>query len=396
MMAENVISLDAWKGKLQTGKQGPKKTVTNLMLCLENIRELGATIRFNDLSQVVEWNGKPLEEHHLIDIRVILESAGFEANARDVLPAVIRHARRHSYHPVRDYLSGLEWDGRKRLDHWLKACLGAPDKPFTSIAGRKTLIAAVARAFQPGCKVDTVLILEGPQGIRKSSAIAALFGQEFTLESIDVFANHKHMVMNIMGKWVVELAEFVAALRHDEEKVKGLITMRTDRVALNYARSSSDHPRGIIFIGTYNPDGLGYFADTTGNRRYWPINVTKVDLDMLAAKRDQIWAEAVHAYRAGEQWWLDDREEALACAAVGAREKGDIWTELMEEKLLPYTRIKTSSALKLLGIPEERLGDKGFERRMGKVMRTLGWRAQYPKDEDRKTYRVWVRPGEGE
>ena len=158
MMAD-VISLEAWKGKLQTnGKGGAKKSVTNLMLYLQNLRDFGATIRWNELAQRAEWNGRPIEDSDLIDIRLILESHHFEPPVADILPAVIRHAKDNAFHPVRDYLRSLKWDGTPRLDHWLQQCLGAPNVEFNRLVGRKTLIAAVARAFKPGCKLSLIHI----------------------------------------------------------------------------------------------------------------------------------------------------------------------------------------------------------------------------------------------
>src|SRR5690606_8472514 len=114
MMADNtVVPLNAWKGKLATSKSGPKKTITNLMLFLKNLPEFGMTIRWNELAQRAEWNGRPVEDSDLVDVRLILERHEFEPNVADILPAVVRHAKENSFHPVRDYLRSLKWDGTK-------------------------------------------------------------------------------------------------------------------------------------------------------------------------------------------------------------------------------------------------------------------------------------------
>ena len=393
MMAD-VVSLNAWKGRLSSSKQGVKKNVTNLLLFLENLPEFGRNLRWNELAHDVEWNGVRFEEHHLITARVILEQHDFEPKTGDLLPAIISHARVNAFHPVRDYLRSLKWDGKKRIDHWLRACMGAVDTPFTRAVGRKTLIAAVARAFRPGCKVDTVLILEGPQGIKKSTAIATLFGRDLTFESVNIFDQHNKMVMNLMGKWVVELAEFVAALRKDEDAVKGLISMQTDRTTLPYAKTSTDHPRSVIFIGTYNPDGMGYFNDTTGNRRYWPVPVTKADIQALLANRDQLWAEAVHAFDNDEQWWLTPDEEVLAKAEVERRQSTDVWEEILYEKLVRAGVESTTvgAALQAIGVPNERMG-KRERNRVGDVLRKLGYQADSSpsKDEERRSVKIFRR-----
>lgn len=388
----NVIPLNSWKGKIQHGKSGPKKNMTNLMLHLRGIAELGNTIKLNEFSQRIEWNGRPLEDHDLIDIRMIMEAHDFDANAKDLFQAVDRHARENGYHPVRDYLRSLKWDGTPRLSHWLQLCLGADDTPFVQAAGRKTLISAVARAFKPGCKVDTMLVLEGPQGLKKSSAIAALFSETWTGESVNLFDQHNKMVMTMMGSWVVELAEFVAIQRRDQNTVKGMISMQSDRVVLSYAKIASDHPRQCIFMGTINPEEFGYLTDGTGNRRYWPIRCTKIDLDLIKARRDQIWAEAYRAYLNDEAWWLDADEEALARDQAAEREESDPWEEVLGEKLSGIARTTITTAMNMLSIPAERQDRKARDR-IAKTLRRLGFivSAKPSKDENRKSVRFFIR-----
>jgi hypothetical protein len=191
-----------------------------------------------------------------------------------------------------------------------------------ALVSPKVLISAVARAMQPGCKVDTVLVLEGEQGIKKSSAIAALFGEEYTAESVSLFDQHNKMVMAMMGAWVVELAEFVAIARSHHASVKGLISMRQDKVVLPYARLASTHPRRCIFFGTINPDATGYLTDSTGNRRYWPVTVTKIDLEGIAAGATSSGLRPSPLPRAGERWWLEpDEERAAAPSNPSARKR---------------------------------------------------------------------------
>ena len=380
MMAD-VIPLNAWKGKLASSRQGYKNNMTNLMLCLQNIKELGATIRWNELAERTEWNGHPLQDANLVDIRLILEAHGLEPKVSDILPAVTRHSKDNAFHPVRDYLRSLKWDGTPRLDHWMTLTLGAPSTQFVKSVGRKTLIAAVARAFKPGCKVDTVLVLEGPQGIKKSTAIAALFGPEYTAESVNLFDQHNKMVMSMMGAWCVELAEFIAITRKDENQVKGMLSMRTDKVVLPYAKIASEHPRQCIFFGTINPGQGGYLTDSTGNRRYWPVAVTKADIEMIEDRRDQIWAEAYKAFRDGEAWWLSEEEEALARTEVEKREEYDVWDEILHSKLVNAGVVSTTiaAALQAIGVPNDRMGRKESDR-VADSLRRLGYKSKDGKE----------------
>lgn len=401
MMADT-FNLNGWRGKLASSKQGPKKNITNLMLCLQNIRELSNTIRWNELAQRAEWNGRAIEDSHLIDIRLILEENEFEPTVGDVLPAVTRHAKDNAFHPVRDYLRSLKWDGTPRLDHWLHSCLGAPNTAFVRAVGRKTMIAAVARAFRPGCKVDTVLVLEGPQGIRKSTAIAILFGEEYTAESVNLFDQHNKMVMAMMGAWCVELAEFIAITKRDENQVKGMLSMRSDRVVLPYAKMASDHPRQCIFFGTINPGEAGYLTDSTGNRRYWPVSVTKADIELISSRRDQLWAEAYRAFLTDEPWWLSDAEEALAAGEVADREEYDVWDEILTAKIAaketetgtPVKSISISAALQMIGVPNERMDRKARDR-VSSCLRRIGFksvpRKEIDDDGNRRSVRVYMR-----
>lgn len=379
-MMANVLELNAWKHQLQQGDKGPKRNLTNLVLHLRNLDGLGRALRFNEMTQQVEWNGKPIEDPDFVDIRLILERNNFQPTDKDVRPAVDRVARENPFNPVTDYLQKLTWDGTARLEQWLIRLMGAPDTAFVRTISPKVLISAVARALDPGCQVDTILVLEGPQGIRKSSGIAALFGREYTRESVSLFDSHQRMVMNMMGAWAIELAEFVAIARSQNNGVKGLITMRHDTVVLPYAKASVTLARRCIMIATVNPEGAGYLTDSTGNRRYWPVSVTKVDLERIAANRDQLWAEALHRYRQGERWWLEGDENLSASEEQADRSEQDAWVEPLEKKIDEESGrrgeriiwITSDEALTMLGIPHERK-DKRAQMRVAEALKAIGF-----------------------
>lgn len=394
-VADNVSTFD-WRDRLQRGKSGLAKTLTNLMLHLRGIEKLGRNIRFNELTNQVEWNGRPIEEPDLIDIRLIIEQEGFQPNDKDVRGAVDRVARENAFNPITAYLESLKWDGKARLDSWMVRLLGAPDTPFVRLVSPKVLIGAVARAMEPGCKVDTVLVLEGEQGIKKSTAIATLFGEEYTAESVSLFDQHNKMVMAMMGAWVVELAEFVAIARSHHASVKGLISMRRDRVVLPYARLASSHPRRCVFFGTINPEATGYLTDNTGNRRYWPVTVTAIDLEGIALRRDQLWAEAMHLYRQGQRWWLEPGEEAAAAEEQSEREEEDAWVEPLANRIAAdmLTELTVDRALTLLGIPNERK-NKAAQMRAATALKVLGFVRDTQRVKQaggRKPAKVWRRP----
>lgn len=388
------IPFPDWKARLQQGERGVKKNLTNLILHLRGIPKLGRNLRFNELANRVEWNERAVEDSDLIDIRLVIEAEGYQPNDKDIKAAVERVARENPFNPVAAYLDGLKWDGKGRLGLWMTRLLGAADTPFVRGIAPKVLISAVARAMSPGCKVDTILVLEGEQGIKKSSAIAALFGEEYTAESVSLFDQHNKMVMAMMGAWVVELSEFVAIFRPNNGSVKGLISMRQDKVVLPYAKMASTHPRRCIFFATINPDSSGYLGDSTGNRRYWPVTVTKIDIEGIRRHRDQLWAEAVHRYRDGERWWLEPDEEIAAQAEQVEREEEDAWVEPLELKIRTelITELTTDRALSLLGIQNDRK-DKKAQMRAAAALKALG----FVRDTQRppgggKPRKIWKRP----
>jgi putative DNA primase/helicase len=385
-----VHELNAWRHNLQMGDKGPKRNLTNTIAHLRGLPELGKNLRFNEMTQEIEWCNKPIEDPDVVDIRLLLERENYQSQDRDIRPAIDRVCRENSYNPVVDYLTPLKWDGTKRLYRWMQTLLGAPDTPFVQLVGPKVLVGAVARAMQPGCKVDTIMVLEGDQGLKKSTAISVLFGEEHTAESVSIFDQHNKMVMQMMGAWCVELAEFVAILKKDMNAVKGLISMRNDKVVLPYAKAASNHPRRCVFFGTINPDDMGYLTDSTGNRRYWPVRVTKIDLDGIREKRDQLWAEAFHLYRENERWWLEGEENELAEAETAQRQEQDAWAPILEEKLQGHDDVTSDFALTQLGIPHERK-DKRAQMRVGAALRSIGFARTTQRPPGQPPRKVWTR-----
>jgi len=336
MMTANVVSLNAWQGRIQRdGRNRPKRNLYNLILFLKEAPGLGRTIRYNEFSARVEWKGEPLQDEDIIDIRLIIEEAGaqagFEPQTADVRPAVERHARENAYDPVRDYLDGLKWDGKPRLDAWLRDHMGAPAHEMIDLFGAKFLIGAVARVYDPGCQMDNMLVLEGKQGAGKTTAVAALFGRDYMISSISDFKS-KEAAIALQGRWVVEVAELAALSKTDVRDAKKFITETVDQYRPVHGRSTVDRPRRCVFIGTTNEHQ--YLKDATGNRRFWPVPCGDVDVAAIAAARDHLWAEAVHRYRAGEAWWLTDVEHVAKSEAIqGDRAEQDAWAEYIDRWL---------------------------------------------------------------
>jgi predicted P-loop ATPase len=248
-------------------------------------------------------------------------------------------ATRHSFHPVREYLDALApWDGELRIGEWLKTYCGVIDSDeepnkFAMAAGKKFLIAAVARILSPGAKEDHVLVLEGRQGIGKSTVVRILAGDEFYSDQLGEMGS-KDASMQLRGIWIMELAELGQLLRAEPAQAKAFFSRQTERFRLPYGRRLAIMPRQCVFIGTINNDT--WLGDETGNRRYWPVACNKIKLDDLRRDRDQLWAEALHLYRAGEPSYFTEKEQNLIAQAEEeqrARLLEDPWDDRIGEFL---------------------------------------------------------------
>jgi putative DNA primase/helicase len=281
-------------------------------------------------------------------------------------------ASENAFNPLQGYLNGLEWDGIERIDTWLVANLGAEDIPFVRVVGRKFLISAVARALHPGCKVDTMLVLEGNQGIGKSMTLQAL-GEPWVLEELSDMKS-KDCKQDIQGHWLVEVSELDAMKRNEVETVKAFIAKQVDTFRPSYGRFSKQHPRQCVLVGTTNSNA--YLRDHTGNRRFWPVKCGRTDLDALRRDRDQLWAEALTAYREGEHWWLESAETELAREEQAKRFEYDVWQDAVNDWLDSTTKSQVSG----LDIMEDCLDLPRSQqnvvtgRRISQIMTQAGWK----------------------
>lgn len=255
---------------------------------------------------------------------------GLRPSGERIQNAIISQAQLHDYDPMHDYFESLEWDRTERLELWLVHCANAEDNPINREFSKKYLISAVARTYNPGCQVDTMLILQGGQGIRKSSLLS-------TLASPDYFTDHlsdiqsKDARQELQGPLIVELAELESMSRKSAAAIKSFLTTRSDRFRLPYSKMVQDFPRRCVFAGSTNDDM--FLKDETGGRRFWPVKVGKIDTVMIEKHRDQMWAEAVYRFKKGEAWWItDDDMEALACGVQEEVREKDQW----EEEIMNY------------------------------------------------------------
>ena len=332
---ETVEEEDVTKLFWDENKSGSYKTTphnTRNYIDLLDTLELKGRLKFNEFSQEIEllsppdWlKTKTWEEYAAIAIQGKLSSKVlYNIAVPAVHNAILLLAKEHSYHPVKDYLGGLNWDGLPRLDTWLHMYCGAEENAKNTFIGRKTLIAGVARIYEPGCKFDHVLVMEGRQGVGKSYTFDILSQPWFTDAPLDI--RDKGAVEVLQGKWFVELAEMDAIGKFEKRTLKGFLSRREDRCRMAYERSAKSFPRQNIFVGTINPEASGWLVDNE-NRRFWPVATPQFNLKTLQADRDQLWAEAYHYYREGENIHVSDTKmETLLRDEVSIRQLDDPWT----------------------------------------------------------------------
>ena len=314
-----------WLKQLEYEKRSTvvKNTLRNLLLILNNDEKLKGIV-FNQLSDGMEIKGAVPWEHpsrfwrDADDAQLIsyvdLTYGTFSARNYDI--AVTKVADDRSYHPIREFLASLpEWDGVPRVDTILVDFLGASDNAYVRAVTRKTLCGAIARVMNPGCKFDTMLVLNGPQGKGKSTLISKLCGEWFNDSLLLNDTKDKTAAEKLQGYWILEIGELAGLKKTEIETLRGFLSRQNDIYRASFGRRATPHPRQCVFIGTTNAEN-GYLRDTAGNRRFWPVktpgDAARASWEMTEEEIRQIWAEALVRYKEGEPLHLDNELAGMA------------------------------------------------------------------------------------
>ncbi|ESY21733.1 virulence protein E [Mesorhizobium sp. LNJC395A00] len=366
--------------------RNPSGIVASLDNAVMAIRKLGVIFQFDEFRQKVICEGMEgrvgvtMDDIVLHVRRAVIETLGFDPEPSHTRDAIRLLAQENSFNPVLDRIEALPWDGVPRIDTWLSAYLGADDNELNRAFARAVLIAAVRRARRPGCKFDCVLVLEGPQGRGKSSVLKILAGgEDFFSDEIAIGVSYKEQQELLQGKWIVELPELAGLRNADIRGVKQFVSKTHDRGRPAFGRSVEEMPRRCIFIGTTNDSQ--YLHDATGNRRFWPVAVGKIDLQGLAEDMPQLWAEAAEAEReALEPISIPERLWAAAAERQAERVSGDPWEDLLLSALPSHAklaegelRISTQTVFEKVMNIDMRQARMADYRRLGNCMRKLGW-----------------------
>lgn len=312
-----------------------------------------------------------------------LQLVGFPSMGKEVVATAIeQRAGELRCHPIRDHLKSVRWDQVPRIsggmttegdiiDPWLVTYFGAENTNYIAAVGTMTIVSAVARVMEPGCKVDHVLILEGPQGIGKSTSLRILAGEAYFSDSLRDIGS-KDAMDHLRGKWFVEIAELDAMSRAEVTAFKAFVTRQVEKYRPAYRRREIEWRRQCVFVGTTNKSI--YLKDETGSRRFWPVRCRSIDLQALEYERDQIWAEAVHLYRTGHPWHIAERDLLQqAETEQQARYDEDVWADKVAEFVSDKNKVTIGEILEQgLGVTTSRQ-DRTGQNRIMKILTHLGW-----------------------
>lgn len=385
-----------WRLKWQTSDRGvPIGNVHNALIGLREDGNLSDILTYDQMARTIlltkptpDITGeteqsdlpRPIRDTDITNIQEYLQIAGLTRLAKEIAhQAVEKRAEERGVHPVKDYLVNLRWDGELRLKGWLNAYMGVEHGEYASRIGPMFLTAMIARIFEPGCKADYMLVLEGEQGIGKSTACSILAGTWFSDNLPDLAKSDPIRIsMHLRGKWLIEIAELSSFSLAETTTLKEFITTSEERYTPKYARKEVYEPRQCLFIGTTNQSV--YLKDETGARRFWPVKCGTIDLEALKRDRDQLFAEAVRFYQAGVPRFPDKKfEDEFIKPEQDKRFEADVWQELIQIYAFGRKELTTMEIAKDALFMQESAVHTGINKRISNILRKLGFEGQHTK-----------------
>jgi predicted P-loop ATPase len=361
-----LVPMPSWRGLLRRNSNGnPYPDFRNVMIVLRNEPGFVVAFAFDEMQQAVIVRAPPpicgdaqpgahcprfADEEDISRLQEWMQMIMPKVARETIHWALEDFGRENPVHPLRLWLRTREITVRPPiLENWLTYALGVPNDAYHREVGRRFAIAMVARIIEPGCQADYMLVLEGPQGELKSQFCRALASPEYFSDHVpDLRGDQVRMSMHFRGKWLVEFSDLAAFRGAEVELLKATITRRVEIYTPKYGRKERHEPRQCLFIGTTNVDD--WIRDETGGRRFWPVKVAYVDLAWLDEYRDQLFAEAVAAYDAGDPWWPDRNfERRVIAPQQEKRQTFDNWTDRVLEAALSLPTVTIALIWNSLG-----------------------------------------------
>lgn len=366
----------------------PSGCLANVSEMLKKHRQWQGVLKYNEFSDEIDvclpppyaaasapWKGQSWTNEDDVQTTIWLQQAGIPASISNVTPAIKTVAKMTPWHPIRKWLSSLKWDGKPRLNTWLTDYVGAASTCYTEAVASFFLIGMVKRVFEPGCKFDYALILEGPQGVGKSTVFSVLAGEWFSDAELDLYS--KDSMTLLAGHWLHEFAELTSISKADQNKIKSFLTRQVDEYRPVYERRNVRVKRQIVFGGTTNE--REYFDDPTGARRFWPVLCkSPLNIQGLKEAREQLFAEAYARYIEGERCyptptqqkeWFDPQQ----IRRQHADPLEELIREFIEEKQNSFNQEFTmNQLLKAVVNKDPSKWQKGLPVRIGKLLTRLG------------------------
>lgn len=370
----------------------PYPNLNNAVAVLESDLKLRSIVWFDDFLQRILTGDPAREWTDADDITLNLylqREVGLSKMTLDVVRnAVIATARRDRRNCVRDWMDSLIHDGQPRIASFFQDVFGAEDNQYTQAAGRNFWISIIARVYSPGCKVDNMVVLEGAQGLGKSQALAIIGGAWYAAQH-ESATNSKAFAEVLQGKLIVEIEEMDAFNRAESTTIKKVVSCQSDRYRVAYGRHAADHPRQCVMVGTTNKND--HSRDETGARRSWPIRCEgMVRLDLIRDNRDQLFAEAVAAYRAGAHWW--EMPAAETKQEQRARFDADPWLSIVERYAIGRDEVVVNDVLcGALNFTEKEIS-RTEQMRIASCLRYLGWERGSSTRRAGNQVRPWTKP----
>jgi hypothetical protein len=395
-------AVGAWPDLGKGGK--PSATCANARTAIER---LGIDCRYDIFHDrklvgghaIEQWAGELGDDAcHMLRV-LIRQTFGFDPGKDNTHDAAVQLCLQRQFDPVCDYLDGLTWDKTPRLDTWLTTYLGVKDTDLNRAIARLALIAAVRRVREPGCKFDQIIVLEGPEGTGKSTAIEVLAGRENFSDQTIIGLEDRQQQEAVRGVWLYEIADLAGMSKADVDRTKAFASRVSDRARPAYGRHRVELPRRCVFFATTNNET--YLKSQTGNRRFWPVKTGRINLDALARDRDQLWAEAAHVEATGASLKLPEPLWPEAAAEQDKRRDHDPWDDMLagvkgtvfdtkdggQEERISTAELLTAH----LKLPPDRATDV-VNKRLSHCMTRLGWtRAPNAMRLDGKQQRGYVR-----